>query len=123
MRKLTWVVVAFLCATAPAIPQQAGMATRDQRPGAQAAFTRKKSDIHVFGHVLSVSTRKHIPFVTVALKGTAMGTSTDESGHYTLKNLPEGTFTLVVSGVGYRTAEKTVTLKKGLATCWRQTGC
>ena len=31
--------------------------------------------------------------MTVALKGTTIGTMTDGTGHYFLKNLPEGEFT------------------------------
>ena len=52
------------------------------------------SDANVFGHVLDKETGEHLPFITVMLKGTTIGTTTDNSGHYFLKNLPEGKFTL-----------------------------
>lgn len=38
---------------------------------------------------------------------------TDATGHYFLKNLPEGNFILEVSSVGYKTVTRNVTLKKG----------
>ena len=71
------------------------------------------SDANVFGHVLDKETGEHLPFITVMLKGTTIGTTTDNSGHYFLKNLPEGKFTLVMKTLGFKTIEKPVTLKKG----------
>lgn len=54
-----------------------------------------------------------MPYITIALKGTTIGTVTDVTGHYFLKNLPEGNFVLEVSSVGYKTVRRNVTLKKG----------
>lgn len=54
-----------------------------------------------------------MPYITVALKGTTIGTVTDATGHYFLKNLPEGSFVLEVSSVGYKTLTRNVTLKRG----------
>lgn len=51
--------------------------------------------------------------ISVVLKGTKSGTTTDESGNYTLKNIKPGTYTLKVSSVGYITQEKTVVIKEG----------
>lgn len=51
--------------------------------------------------------------MTVSLKGTTIGTMTDATGHYFLKNLPEGEFTLSVSAVGYKSQERKVVLKRG----------
>ena len=55
---------------------------------------------------------EHLPYITIALKGTTIGTVTDATGHYFLKNLPEGNFILEVSSVGYKTVTRNVTLKK-----------
>lgn len=74
---------------------------------------KPKTDANLNGHVIDKNTQEHVPFVTVILKGTTIGTATDETGHYFLKNLPEGTFTIRVKGVGYRSTEKEITLKKG----------
>ena len=58
-------------------------------------------------------TGEHLPFINVLLKGTTIGTTTDNSGHYFLKNLPEGKFTLEYKALGYKTVSKEVSQKKG----------
>lgn len=73
----------------------------------------KSTDANVIGHVVEKSTGEHLPYMTVSLKGTTIGTMTDATGHYFLKNLPEGEFTLQVSAVGYKSQERKVTLKRG----------
>lgn len=65
-------------------------------------------------------TSEHLPYITIALKGTTIGTVTDATGHYFLKNLPEGNFMMEVSSVGYKTVTRSVTLKKG-KNCWKRT--
>ncbi len=72
------------------------------------------TDANVYGHVVDKNTREHLPFMTVALKGTTIGAATDATGHYFLRNLPEGKFTVVVTAVGYKRQEREVVLKKGL---------
>ncbi|RZJ52427.1 MAG: TonB-dependent siderophore receptor [Flavobacterium sp.] len=51
--------------------------------------------------------------ISVVLKGTKSGTTTDENGNYTLKNIKPGTYTLKVSSVGFITQEKSITIKEG----------
>ena len=77
------------------------------------AIDLNKSDANIIGHVLEKKTGEHLPYMTVALKGTTIGTMTDGTGHYFLKNLPEGEFILSVSAVGYKPQERKVTLKRG----------
>lgn len=43
-----------------------------------------------------------IPFANIYLKKTNKGTSSDENGFYQLKNIPNDSYTLVVSSVGYQ---------------------
>jgi TonB-linked SusC/RagA family outer membrane protein len=45
-----------------------------------------------------------LPGVTVLIKGTAVGTSTNPDGEFTIANVPDGA-TLVLSFVGYKTQE------------------
>lgn len=71
----------------------------------------KNTDANVYGHVINKGSGEHLPFVTIQLKGTTIVTTTDHTGHYFLKNLPEGTFTVVVKMVGYKTQEKKVAIK------------
>ena len=72
----------------------------------------KNTDANIFGHVVDAKTGEHIPYVVVSLKGTTIGTTTDATGHYTLKNLPEGKFKVEARYVGYETLEKDIVLKK-----------
>ena len=72
-----------------------------------------RSDANIVGHVIDAANGQHVPFVNVTLKGTTIGTTTDESGHYFLKNLPEGTFTMEVATLGYKTEAREVKTKKG----------
>ncbi len=90
--------------------------------GVMAIGVRAQYDAHLTGHVLDEATGEHMPYVNVQLKGTNIGTVTDESGHYLLKDLPIGRQTIVFSYVGYETLEmpvnivedKTVELKASL---------
>ena len=69
-------------------------------------------DAHLVGHVLDEQTGEHLPFVNVQIKGTNIGTVTDESGHYFLKDLPLGRQTVIFSYVGYETLELPVTIEE-----------
>jgi len=70
---------------------------------------KTKTDANIVGHV--ASNGKHIPFANIAIKGSTIGTATDETGHYQLINLPAGQHTLTVSVVGYKPEERTVELE------------
>lgn len=72
---------------------------------------QKNTDANIYGHVLDAANHEHLPFVNIYIKGTTIGTATNENGHYLLEHLPVGTHTIVVSFMGYKTVEQTVTLK------------
>ena len=57
-------------------------------PGHSIALEKEETDTNVIGHVTDKDTKEHLPYVTVQLKGTTIGTTTDGTGHYFLKNLP-----------------------------------
>ena len=69
-------------------------------------------DAHLTGHVLDERTGEHLPYVNIQIKGTNIGTVTDESGHYLLQDLPIGRQTVIFSFVGYETLELPVTLEQ-----------
>ena len=71
------------------------------------------SDANITGHVQDAATGEHLPYITVVVKGTTIGTATDGTGHYFLKNLPAGEFVLEASMLGYGTVEKKVTTTSG----------
>ena len=54
------------------------------------------SDANIVGHILDKKTGEHLSFINVYLHGTTIGTTTDATGHYYMKNLPEGKYTLVM---------------------------
>lgn len=72
-----------------------------------------KTDANIFGHVVCTDCQEHLSFVTIQIKGTTIGTTTDETGHYQLINLPEGTHILTATFMGYKPGMKEVTIKKG----------
>lgn len=72
-----------------------------------------RTDANIFGHVVNSKTKEHVSFINVVLKNTTIGTTTDDVGRYSLKNLPEGKFIIVAEGVGFKPLEKEVRLEKG----------
>jgi outer membrane receptor for ferrienterochelin and colicins len=66
------------------------------------------TDANIFGDVQSEG--EHLPFATVYIKGTTIGTTTDVTGHYMLIDLPAGTHIVVATSMGYSTVEKEVTI-------------
>lgn len=70
------------------------------------------TDAHIAGHVLDAHSGEHLSFVNVQVEGTALGCLTDESGHFYLKNLPEGQLTIIFSMIGYETEKRTITLHR-----------
>ncbi|RMF66444.1 MAG: PEGA domain-containing protein, partial [Calditrichaeota bacterium] len=63
------------------------------------------------GKVTDQETGKPLAGANVFLKGTRYGSSTDVDGNYTIQKLPAGSYTLVVSYVGYARYEKEVTFE------------
>jgi outer membrane receptor for ferrienterochelin and colicins len=72
---------------------------------------KRRTDANLFGHV--VSEGEHLPFVAITIEGTIIGTTTDETGHYTIYNLPRGKFVVQARSVGYKPLRKEIILKKG----------
>ena len=66
----------------------------------------KPTDANIHGHIIDAKTRAHIPFVTISIEGTTIGTVADASGHFFLKNLPLGECTIVAEAVGLKTIEQ-----------------
>ncbi len=71
----------------------------------------EKTDANIIGHV--VCNGEHIPFASVYIKGTTIGITTDESGHYQLIDLPEGEFTVVAQSLGYKNEEVIINIVSG----------
>ncbi len=71
------------------------------------------TDAHIYGHVIDKATGEHLPYIVVMLKGTTIGVTTENTGHYMIRNVPEGTFTMEVSAVGYKTLTREVNVRRG----------
>jgi outer membrane receptor for ferrienterochelin and colicins len=70
---------------------------------------KAKTDAMLFGDVKSEGT--HIPFATITIKGTTIGTAADGTGHFKMTNLPVGDQIAVISAIGYKTVEKEIKLE------------
>jgi len=70
----------------------------------------------ITGHILNSKNRAHIPFLNITIKGTTIGTMSDASGHFVLRDIPIGNQTIVVSGIGFKKVETPVSVQKGRQT-------
>lgn len=84
--------------------------------GTCSVFSQSKTDAMLFGDIKDKTTDEHIPFATIMVKGTQLGTVTDASGHFKLPNLPLGKQTIVVTCTGYKPIEADVIMEKNKAT-------
>ena len=62
------------------------------------------TDANLIGHV--VSGGKHIPYANVSLVGTTIGTTTDHTGHFQIINIPEGSYIVHVTSLGFQTKKE-----------------
>ena len=73
------------------------------------------TDAHIYGHIIDKATGEHLPYIVVVLKGTTIGVTTESTGHYLMRNIPEGTYTIEVAAIGYKTERREITIKKGIS--------
>nr|WP_254712498.1 TonB-dependent receptor [Polaribacter pectinis] len=57
-----------------------------------------------------ISNGEVLPFVNIYLKNTKLGTATNEKGFFELKNIPNGTYTIVASSVGFESKSARIIL-------------
>lgn len=63
------------------------------------------------GFVYDEKTGEPVIFTNVFLKGTTMGSATDVNGFYSITKVPAGSYTLMVTSLGYDTARASITIK------------
>ncbi|MGM0497022.1 MAG: TonB-dependent receptor [Bacteroidota bacterium] len=73
---------------------------------------KQRTDANIVGHVVNTKD-EHVSYASVIVKGTTIGTTTDETGHYEMINLPEDTLILQAEYLGYKPKEKKVITKAG----------
>ena len=71
------------------------------------------TDAHIYGHIIEKHTGEHLPFITVVLKGTTIGVTTETTGHYLMRDIPEGSYTIEVAAIGYKTVSREINIRKG----------
>lgn len=101
--------IASLHAQIPAIPATGGRggAPNGQRPMPQIG--------HVFGKLVDASTKKPVPYASVALlklrdSSVVTGMLTKENGEFSLESLPLGTFNMRISFMGYETIYRKIAI-------------
>lgn len=73
----------------------------------------QKNQTLITGSVLGTDSEV-IEFASVSIKNSIHGTNANEDGNYSF-SISAGTHTLVVSALGYKTIEKTIVVKDGMA--------
>jgi iron complex outermembrane receptor protein len=71
----------------------------------QVTFAQGNNLIEISGEVTNQQTSKPLPSVSVQIKGTIAGTTTNEKGEFTLKTRNKFPLTLVFSSIGFETQE------------------
>ena len=82
---------------------------------AEATDIVPETDAHIHGHVIDKNTGEHLPYIVIVLKGTTIGVSTESTGHYMIRNVPEGRFVVEASAIGYKTQSREIEIRKGRA--------
>ena len=68
---------------------------------------------NVTGRVLDKTTGEPMQFATVYFSQTLIGTTTDQNGNFTLKNIDPGKYNLIATYVGYRSLPLEIEIKAG----------
>jgi hypothetical protein len=72
------------------------------------SYTLALSQQMVSGRVVDAGTGSPLPSVSVYLNNTSMGTTTNENGEFHLDHIPPAKYTLIVSGVSFKTFSKII---------------
>lgn len=59
------------------------------------------------------SAREPVPFASITIAATNLGTFSNETGEFQLLNIPEGRHSLTISAVGFKTSIREITIIKG----------
>jgi outer membrane receptor for ferrienterochelin and colicins len=75
-----------------------------------SAFTGLAQTASISGKV--IANGKPLELVSIRLSNSSLGTITDSSGVFSIKNLAPGSYTIAVSTIGHRKVSKQITLKE-----------
>src|SRR5690348_15421655 len=77
------------------------------------SLAQQKNRTQLSGIVTDAKTNEPLPGASIVLSESKVGTTTDSTGHYTLRNVPFGHTLIEVSYAGYRSAVEHVDVKSG----------
>ena len=72
-----------------------------------------QGDNSVKGFVYEKSNGEPVMFANVFLQGTTMGSTTDINGYFSITRIPDGSYVLMVTSIGYDTIAENISLKGG----------
>ena len=72
-----------------------------------------QGDNSVKGLVYEKSNGEPVMFANVFLQGTTLGSTTDINGYFNITRIPDGSYTLMVTSIGYDTISDNISLKGG----------
>lgn len=75
--------------------------------------TAAKQNASINGYITDQRSGETLLAANIALIEINRGTSTNNSGYYTINNIPPGTYTLVATYVGYQRYEQEISVKEG----------
>ena len=77
------------------------------------AVSALAQDNSIKGFVYEESSGEPMMFTNVYLKGTTYGGSTNENGFFNINRIPDGTYTLMITSVGFDSISEVFSLSKG----------
>jgi len=79
-------------------------------------YAQAQTDKGTIKGTVKDKTGKPVEFVNIQVEKTALGAYTDESGKFTIKNIPQGDYIIIASVVGFEPIKQNVTVKTGETT-------
>lgn len=78
-----------------------------------ASSTRAQDSATLSGFIRDADTGETLILANVIVAGTSLGAATNTSGYYVVSGIPAGSYQVLVSYIGYETAELQITLGSG----------
>lgn len=79
--------------------------------GLNVSWAQGRGTASVVGTVVNERTREAIPFATILIQGTTLGTTTDALGNYKLSGLPAGKYIIMATNLGYGSISEKIQLE------------
>ncbi len=64
------------------------------------------------GYIIDKESKETLVGATIYLKGTKLGSYTNKSGYFSISNIPEGEYSVIISSIGYKKFDKKLAFKK-----------